>query len=478
MAVNGWLIFFGLLWAHIVLLIWLHKSGRMQKWRLSLMLGLVLMIRTDRGKGSIEAVSKPKKFWNAFGDLGIVTTLVGMVGMTALMAYGAYGAFRIGGDVEPFGITDVIIIPGVTSFVPLWYGIAGLIVALVVHEGGHGVLARANNLKVKSLGLLYAIVPIGAFVEPDEDELAAASRRRRLRVFSAGAMVNLVVAGLLLVAMGAIAAEGDAKPGVPVLGVIDDSAADLAGLQTGDILVAINGTPTPTNQAFSALMDTTSVNQTVDLTISDGRVLTATLGDRWSDSLNEEQWDIILSLPDAANRTSEHDGIVAYCNAHVGEGNYTDGGECADGLRKSPFLGIHLLPADRIQGLFTDPFGDGGRNFAMLMYLPIGEINDQPYLSMYLPTFFEEPFAGGWIVFTLLFWIFWINLMLGLTNILPLLPLDGGHIFRDAVGGLLERVKPTDDPVARDRFVGRLAAISSFTILGLFLFTILAPRIL
>jgi len=85
-----------------------------------------------------------------------------------------------------------LVIPGVT--IPLWYGLIGLIVVMVVHELSHGVVARAEKLRLKSVGLvLFAVIP-GAFVEPDEDELKKAPLLSRLRVYAAGSMANIVVA--------------------------------------------------------------------------------------------------------------------------------------------------------------------------------------------------------------------------------------------------------------------------------------------
>ena len=57
-------------------------------------------------------------------------------------------------------------------YVPFFYWIISIFVIAVVHEFSHGLIARANNIKVKSSGfaflaLLVPIIP-AAFVEPDE----------------------------------------------------------------------------------------------------------------------------------------------------------------------------------------------------------------------------------------------------------------------------------------------------------------------
>jgi membrane-associated protease RseP (regulator of RpoE activity) len=83
-------------------------------------------------------------------------------------------------------------IEGSPLYVP-FHAIFGLIVLIVVHEVAHGIVARKEKIKVKSLGILTAgIFPIGAFTEPDENQLKKVEVRKRLRVFSVGSMSNFL----------------------------------------------------------------------------------------------------------------------------------------------------------------------------------------------------------------------------------------------------------------------------------------------
>src|SRR6266540_4310229 len=85
-------------------------------------------------------------------------------------------------------------LPGLNPLIPFWYGILALGIAIIVHEFCHGILARVSHVKLNSLGLLFFIVPVGAFVEPDETEMKAMPRLERARLFSAGPAVNLMLA--------------------------------------------------------------------------------------------------------------------------------------------------------------------------------------------------------------------------------------------------------------------------------------------
>lgn len=89
-------------------------------------------------------------------------------------------------------------IPGMPIYVPL-HGWLSLFIILVVHEGMHGIAARKIGVKLKNAGvLLLGLLPMGAFVEPDDKCLAKADARDRLKLYGAGPAANFVVAMLAL----------------------------------------------------------------------------------------------------------------------------------------------------------------------------------------------------------------------------------------------------------------------------------------
>lgn len=466
-VVNGWLITLGLINAYVLLLVWLHRSGRMEKWNLGLLLGFILMIRTQRGRDTLKWLSRPRWLWNGFGDVGVAVAFVGMALMTVLMVALVPRLLSADSGVTPLGASEILVIPGVNPFVPLWYGIIALIVTLVVHEGGHGVVALANGMRLKTLGLLYAVIPIGAFVEPDEDDLMESPRRNRLRVYAAGAMVNLVVAAITLAAFAGMAAALDPHEGAGIQAVVGDPALD-AGIGPGDILVAADGVALTDWESLTAILDNTTPGQNLTFTLHTGGNGTATLVSRWSQLDGREQQDILDEKPEA----------LEWCRQQLEMEETPRGGECADGLEEDAFLGVSPFPADRLQYVLSHPVS-GLAEFGFAMAMPLGEVRDAPYLSVYLPAFYETPFDADlfWPIANVVFWVFWINLMVGLTNILPMLPLDGGHLFRDGVGGVMARLKPKMERERRDRIVGRLAGAMSLVILGSFLLQVFGPRL-
>ena len=50
-----------------------------------------------------------------------------------------------------------------------------------------------------------------------------------------------------------------------------------------------------------------------------------------------------------------------------------------------------------------------------------------------------------WVILSLLYWIFWLDLLLGISNALPAYPFDGGFIFAGGINWLLQKLGVSDD---------------------------------
>ncbi|MDE1845953.1 MAG: site-2 protease family protein [Candidatus Micrarchaeota archaeon] len=82
------------------------------------------------------------------------------------------------------------ILPGITM--PLFAGIVTLAIILIVHEFSHGILARVAKVKLKEIGLLVlGVIPIGAYVEPDERAVKRLNKEKQSRILIAGISANL-----------------------------------------------------------------------------------------------------------------------------------------------------------------------------------------------------------------------------------------------------------------------------------------------
>ncbi len=92
------------------------------------------------------------------------------------------------------------IIPGIN--IPLAAGVIALALILVVHEFSHGILARVARIKIKRVGLLvFGLIPIGAFVEPEEKKVKKLKKDLSNRIFIAGVSANMLTAMLFFVVM-------------------------------------------------------------------------------------------------------------------------------------------------------------------------------------------------------------------------------------------------------------------------------------
>jgi membrane-associated protease RseP (regulator of RpoE activity) len=248
------------------------SRGLLPRWlRVS---GPITTIHTERGKAFLDWLARPKRFWRAWGNLGVGIALVVMVGSFVLLLFTAVEQFR---NPQARAITEpqnVLVIPGVNDFLPVSAAPAillGLVVGLVVHEGGHGLLCRVEDIDIDSMGLaLLAFVPIGAFVEPDDDSRRAADRGSQTRMFAAGVTNNFavsVVAFLLL--FGPLVGAITPVAGVPVGDALDGSAAAEAGLGFGDVVTSVDGQPVEDAAEFEAAL--ADADRTVTLGLEDGR---------------------------------------------------------------------------------------------------------------------------------------------------------------------------------------------------------------
>ncbi|WP_226022756.1 site-2 protease family protein [Halomicrobium salinisoli] len=225
--------------------------------------GPITTLHTGRGRALLNKLAARRRFWRAWGNLGVGIALVVMVGSFLLVVVGAYSAIV---DPQPTQLNqprNVLAIPGVNDFLPLSVApeiITGLVLGLIVHEGGHGLLCRVEDIEIDSLGLaFFTLIPVGAFVEPDEEELRESSRGSQLRMFAAGVTNNFALSLIALaVLFGPVMGAFAVVDGAPVGGVVPGSAADQAGIDRGDVLTGVDGQRVASTADLDAALANTS----------------------------------------------------------------------------------------------------------------------------------------------------------------------------------------------------------------------------
>ena len=84
---------------------------------------------------------------------------------------------------------------------------------------------------------------------------------------------------------------------------------------------------------------------------------------------------------------------------------------------------------------------------------------------------------GMLMIFDFLFWMVWINFLLGFANLIPMIPFDGGHIVKDGVHSVLSRLVKGANPLRIESIAGRISSMSSFVILFIVMLPIILPRL-
>jgi membrane-associated protease RseP (regulator of RpoE activity) len=175
---------------------------------------------------------------------------------------------------------------------PIVYGWVAIVLAIALHEGAHGIVARNNGFKVKSSGLLFfLIIPIGAFVDVDEEQLKTAKPKPSLKVMAAGVGGNMLVGAACLLCL--IVLVGGLTPmvnGVYVNDVTAGMPAQSAGLLPKDVLVSIDNMSISNSTILRTILDSKTAGDTLQVTV--------VRGDSW-----QYQFTTTVNLTVSDNRT-------------------------------------------------------------------------------------------------------------------------------------------------------------------------------
>jgi len=295
------------------------------------------------------------------------------------------------------GPRGVLLIPILNPFFPVTYGLIALIITLVIHEAGHGIVARVHNIRVESTGiLLFLGIPVGAFVNIEQELLVKASMKQKSAILTAGALNNMILAAISLITLyfvistlTPIATSDESKTGVVVMSVNDGSLASKIGLSKESIIQTIAGQ---------------KVHGVDDL----GNILRSNLGHNipitWQDKTGQKITRSISLPPFASNR-----GILGIA--------ITD-------ITPNPSLVLQRykswFTSNPIALLAPPTLGQG------MLLVPYSDLMAPKYESNILGSSFP-------IIANILFWIWFINFNVGIFNALPITFLDGGSWYSSLI---------------------------------------------
>lgn len=307
------------------------------------------------------------------------------------------------------GPQSLLLIPGLNPYLPIIYGWLGLVVALIVHEGAHGVLARRLGYSVKSSGLiLFTVLPIGAFVETDEEEMKKGRGRDVVRIMAGGPSSNILIA---LLSLGLIIAATNGlqpTPMITVEEVIGNSPAEAAGIQPGDVIASVNGRSVTSLSILAEAINEAGYGGSIVLDVLRHGVgiLRLTVGVA---ELGAGRPMIGVKLANAEIQQWASDYLERYKSASLA----------------NPL--IYLLPPTFPNSLH--PFSEAR--------ICIDSTSPSPRCFT-VSSLYTHPLLGNSypLVANILYWIWFVNFNVGIFNALPIYPLDGGQIFRRTLSSL------------------------------------------
>ena len=330
-----------------------------------------------------------------------------------------------GDAARKLGFGAYLLLPGINPVLPLLYGWFAIICAIAVHEGAHGVIARNLGLKVRSSGLLFFLfIPIGAFVDVDEEQLKKAKSKVSSRILAAGVGGNIAVAAVCLI--GVLVIVGGLAPvidGVYVYDVVQGMPAEVAGLLPKDVLVSVDNVRISSTMDLSALLENKTLGDIVRVTVARGEM--------WQD-----QFSTFVNLTVSENRTAMG---VSLGDLMIDERltNYQ--------TLTLDRLSMYLVPPALASGLV--PFSDS------------------------LASFYSHWLGTQWhVLANVLFWLWFVNVNVAVFNVLPIYPLDGGRMFNIALGSVM-------GGRGREKLISRITVAVTATLVCVLLMIVLVPFI-
>lgn len=335
-------------------------------------------------------------------------------------------------------VAALVVVLGLWVSLPTLAIIAALIVMIFMHELGHYLTAKAAGMKVTEFFIgfgprlwsfqrgetTYGVkaIPAGAYVriigmsnleEVDPSEEGRTYRQksygRRMSVAVAGSTMHFLMAIALFFGVVSIIGSPDPTATRWTIGAVTvDSAADAAGIALGDRILEVDGRSFATFDDLSGYLQA-NPGKDIDVAVErDGEPLrlAATLGTRDLEGASVGFLGVGPQFPNA--RVGPVAGAIDSVQA-TGETIWLS-------IRG---LGAFFSP-DGISGYLDtltgsqpapeegEPAGDEGRIISVVGAVQIAS---------------QAPDIGG-----VLYFLFAINVFIGVFNLVPLLPFDGGHV--------------------------------------------------
>ena len=291
------------------------------------------------------------------------------------------------------------------------------------HEFGHFIVSKAFGIEVEEFGFgfppklvnLFKFkgtqislnwIPFGAFVRPKAENdpsvkggFAAANPWKRLSVFLAGPTMNLLLGILIFSIVFSLTGAPNFRK-VQVLEVNAGSPAQAAGLQVGDQIIAVAG------QTITSMDQVSSITQ---LHLGEPMEVTVLRGGN----------TVVLSITPRVVAPSGEGPMGLVMNNPVMNLNFFQAVPYSFQLTGDTIVQIVTLPVKLIRGELSSS--------QARLVSPVGLYDI--YSQVRASEAQAEAQKPGLAILTILWFFANISIILGISNLLPIPAVDGGHIL-------------------------------------------------
>ena len=405
--------------------------------------------------------------------------------------------------------------------------IVSLFVALCLHELGHFVASKRAGVKVEEFGIgipprlfgikrgetIYSLnaIPIGAFVKAAGENDPAVPRSlagkgpwTRLGIYAAGPLVNIFLAFIVLSAFLALPYSVIAGDGIMVRAVVENSPAEEAGIEPGDLILEVAGQPIQNSADLSDMVNSVEEGAELSLTLlRDGQEVSKTLKPRFDEEQQQQVigvytgWNIVTQVDEgspsyeagirAGDTVYSINGQLIYNDSSMSsaleslpEGGeidmvlLRDGNQTAESLTNAGYQTLPGVDMRWVEGADIEqervPVWKAvymGARY--IIYMPVLIVQAIPLLIQRPDLALVGPIGAGQLTVeivrssgsdTILFMGGIISLGLGIFNLFPIPPLDGGGMLVALIEGFRRGKRLSPQKVRLAQYIGTVFLIA------------------
>lgn len=409
--------------------------------------GVLYLYKTSWGIKLINRIGN--KYQRTLGFMSYLSVIVGYILMIGIIYLLGSQTFQYLTNPE---IVQAIRAPPIAPLIPYFpqlfglgdlfppfyaiYFIISILIVATIHEFSHGIFAKRWGVGIKSTGFaFFKFLPalFGAFVEQDDKQMVKKSKFRQMSILSAGVFANVLTGIFFLIMLGiffslvfvpaGIAFNDYSYDVVSVAGITMINNVSLSSPTADEIIPLIeNGSFNEINlgQAKYLGVKGFSSDKSLVALYHDAPAIKSAIGPIILE-INGEKVTSIQSFREKISKYSPGEKITIKTL-----GNEIEEKEIILAKNPSneslPFLGV------------VTSTGQNSKSFVEKIATLLFFKNSSIYYESNIG-------ALGEFIYYLLWWIFLINILVGLFNMLPLGILDGGRFFYLTVLGLAKNEK-------------------------------------